>query len=399
MSMPRIFVTGLGVTTALGLDTDTFWNGLLSGTDVVRKIDEWPARSFRSMRSTMVRVDQLRSRLPSHCADAPDVAVCGAIALEQALRSAELRDANERDEVGLIVGTTSGGEMDALAQSLVLDTDCGAGVVERACVGSSTDYLAERFGIGGARATLSSACTSSAAAIVHAAMLIREEVADLVIAGGCDRVRQADYAGFNSLRAISSDYCRPFDHQRGGLIMGDGAAFLVFESERSMRRRHSRPLAEFVGFGMSSDARHATAPHPRGVTLAMKGALEMAAIEPSAIGYVNCHGTGTTLNDKSEAEALADVFSDILPSLYATSTKSLTGHLLGTAGAVEAAICVRVLETGWIPPMKTVRQLDPCVGFRVAIDEPVKVDPKYVMSNSLGFGGTNVSLILGISDL
>lgn len=391
MNAPRVFVTGLGITSALGWDTDAFWSNLCSGVDVVREIDEWPAGAFRSMRSTIVRVEDYRSRLPSHCADAPDVAVCGALALDEALRAAGIQDSCS--DAGLIVGTTSGGEMDALLESTESGGECDSNIIEHACIGSSTDYLAERFEMGGARATFSSACTSSAAAIIHAAVLIREELAKVMVAGGCDRVRQADYAGFNSLRAISSDYCRPFDDKRGGLIMGDGAAFLVLESERAMQRRNGKPLAELVGFGMSSDAQHATAPHPRGVTLAMKQALEMAAIEPSAIGYVNCHGTGTTLNDKSEAEALAAVFGDALPGLYATSTKSTTGHLLGTAGGIEAAICVRVLETGWIPPMKTVRQIDPCVGFRTVVGEPIKVDPEYVMSNSLGFGGTNVSLI------
>ena len=388
--MTRLVITGLGVTAAMGADTDTLWNNLLRGADTVREIDEWQVDGARSRRGTLLRIDQLRKDLPQECEDAPDTAVSGVFALAEVLHAARLDDIEARRHVGLVIGTTSGGEMDAFMDQRPVPHESA---VRHANAGSSTDYLATKYGLGGPRATLSSACTSSAAAIVYAAALIREGVANAIVIGGCDRVRRADYAGFNALRAMSADYCRPFDLQRQGIIMGDGAAFLVLESEVHARSRGVRPLAELSGTGMSSDAHHATAPHPDGAADAINQALHMAQLHPKDIAYVNCHGTGTALNDKNEAEALAKVFGPELPNLYATSTKALTGHLLGTAGAIEALISVLVLNKGWIPPMPTVREVDPCAGFRLTRKSAVKINARHVMSNSLGFGGTNVSLI------
>jgi len=383
--MKRVFVVSLGMASALGADSQHVWRGLVEGLDVVGAPREWPSAAFGGLRSTLVDLQRMRDALPEACADAPDTAVCGAVALHEALHKLPGLDRSAVPPIPLILGTTSGGEMDHFVES-------GEGA-RHAGVGASTDYLAERFGLTGPRVTLSSACTSSAAALIHAALLIRHGLATVAVAGGCDRARQADVAGFHALRALSADHCRPFDPERGGIVIGDGAAMLVLASEEVMAEHGWPPLAELVGFGMSCDAFHATASDPTGIAIALEQAIAMAGVEAADIGYVNCHGTGTRLNDKNEADALALVFKQALPALYATSTKSQTGHLLGTAGAFEAAISVQVLQTGVIPAMRTVRQRDPSVGFRLVTNASVQTDPDFVMSNSLGFGGNNVSLL------
>ena len=382
--MTRVFIAALGMTSALGADTASVWRHLTDGLDVVGAPREWPP-AFGRLRSTLVDIRQMREALPEACADAPDTAACGAIALHEALRKLPGLDRDQVPAIPLILGTTSGGEMDRFIET------CEA--AEHASVGASTDYLADRFQLHGPRVTLSSACTSSAAAVVHAALLIRQGIASVAVAGGCDRARQADVAGFHALRALAADHCRPFDPDRTGIVIGDGAAMLVLASEDAVQAHGWHPLAELVGFGMSCDAYHATASDPVGIAIALDQAIAMAGIQPGDIGYVNCHGTGTRLNDRNESDALALVFKDALPALYATSTKSQTGHLLGTAGAFEAAISVKVLQTGVIPAMRTVRAADACVGFRLVTEASLKTDPEFVMSNSLGFGGNNVSLV------
>lgn len=383
--MKRVFVVSLGMVSALGTDSRGIWRALVEGVDVVGAPRDWPEADFGALRSTLVDLRRMRDALPEGCEDAPDTAVCGAIALQEALHALPGLDRERVAPIPLVLGTTSGGEMDRFVER--------GEAAEHAGVGASTDYLAERFGLTGSRVTLSSACTSSAAALIHAALLIRQGLADVAVAGGCDRARQADVAGFGALRALAADHCRPFDAERGGIVIGDGAAMLVLASAETAAEHRWRPLAELVGFGMSCDAFHATASDPTGVAIALEQAIAMAGVEPVDIDYVNCHGTGTRLNDKNEADALALVFKQALPGLYATSTKSQTGHLLGTAGAFEAAISVQVLRTGVIPAMRTVRRGDPSVGFRLVTNASLRADPDFVMSNSLGFGGNNVSLV------
>ncbi len=389
----RVFVVAQGLVSALGDDSASVWNALIDGDDVVARPPGWPA-SFDDMRGTVVDVARLRAHLPPRCAGAPDTAVCGALALAEALRTLRGLAGFEPQRTPLILGTTSGGQMDDFAEAAEqgdkrLATHCAP----HAHLGASTDFLAHAFGLGGEHVTLSSACTSSAAAIVLAAQRIRSGEVDVAIAGGCDRVRQADAAGFRSLRALSARHCRPFDAHRDGIVIGDGAAMLALASEPFVDAHGLETLAELAGYGMSCDAYHPTASDPQGVALALRQALAMAEREPGEVGYVNCHGTGTRLNDRNEADALHLVFGPECPDLLVNSTKSQTGHLLGTAGAMEAAIAIGVLRTGWVPAMRTTTEAEPGLGFRLVMGKPVATTTDCVMSNSLGFGGTNVSLI------
>lgn len=394
MKADAIMVTGLGVSCALGSGRDALWQAMLAGRPVVH---DWclAAQDGRSVKTARMVFDEPGPDVPEAV---PEYVRAGHDALAEAIRHAGLVDTS-LDDAGLILGTTSGGTMDDFVEAAQAAEPCRHDCLgASAGIGSSTAWLADRFGIGGPTATVSAACTSSSAAIAQGMSLIRHGLCDVVIAGGSDRLRAADAGGFGVLRAVTRSACRPFDARRDGMLPGDGAAFLVLESASHARARGASPLAELVAAGFSADAHHATAPHPEGVVRAMRAALAQAGIDAGRVGYVNCHGTGTVLNDRNEAAALRQMFGDGLPDLFATSTKSVTGHLLGSAGALEALICVLVLQEQTVPPMRTVSELDPCVGFKAPIREAHRwagASPlDFVMSNSLGFGGVNTSLIL-----
>jgi 3-oxoacyl-[acyl-carrier-protein] synthase II len=203
------------------------------------------------------------------------------------------------------------------------------------------------------------------------------------------------FSGFDSLQAMSPTQCRPFDGQRDGLALGEGAAVLALETLESARRRGARVLGEVCGYGAATDVHHLTQPHPQGVAAlcSMQRACAAAGIEPEQIGYVNAHGTGTPLNDSAEAEAINRWAGAVASQLPVSSTKASIGHLLGAAGAVETVVCLMALEGQWLPPALAVRKPDPVCRFRV-VTAPAAAELEYALTNSFGFGGANASLVL-----
>lgn len=213
--------------------------------------------------------------------------------------------------------------------------------------------------------------------------------------GGYEALSQLVFAGFDSLQALSPTVCRPFDAQRDGLALGEGAAVFLLETASSAAARRAKVLGEVVGYAARTDLHHLTQPHPEGwaARLTMEAACQAAGVEPSSVGYVNAHGTGTPANDGSEATAITRWAGATAAGLAVSSTKAGVGHLLGAAGAVEFGICLMVLRGGWLPPMRSTRDPDPACGFRLvreATDEQVE----YALTNSFGFGGANASLLL-----
>ena len=385
----RVVVTGLGVVCALGDNRDEFWQKLLSGHDVVGEPDSFDATPYRSKRTTVIARSML-DELPHK--ELHDPARLGLSAAVEALRQSGLV-ASEYNKAGLAIGTTSGGTMDAFSAAYNFGDTVGDNMPEQAAAHSSMTAIARHLELKGPVYNTSMACVSSSVAILHAAETIRHGDAEIMLAGGCDRVRRADFAGFNSLRAVSPDYCRPFDRDRKGLVMGDGAAFLVLESLDRATARGAHLLAELGGEGLTCDAHHATAPDPDGIKRAMRQALDNAGLDSSQIDYINCHGTGTPLNDKAEMEAIEDVFGQHASKLCVSSTKAVTGHLLGTAGAIEALITVMAIAHDIVPPVTNCREPEPSINFRLVRDKPLETHIKHAMSNSLGFGGNNASLI------
>ena len=304
----------------------------------------------------------------------------GILAVREALAEAGLTDLKG---IPLVSGTTVGG-MDLTEKTFPaysVSHDCGA----------STDAIAAHFG--GMRATtVSTACSSAANALILGANLIRSGRADIVVAGGSECLTSFHLHGFHSLMILDPEPCRPFDARRAGLNLGEGAAFVVLESEASARRRGAKPLARLAGFGNACDAFHQTASseNGEGAYLAMCKALEMAGLQPKDISYVNAHGTGTPNNDASESAALRRLFGADVPPV--SSTKAYTGHTTSASGSIEAVICLLCLRYQALPPQPGPLEPDPaCI---TPLTEPFRGPVQNILCNSFGFGGNDTSLLI-----
>jgi 3-oxoacyl-(acyl-carrier-protein) synthase len=379
-----VVVTGVGAQASSGLGVPAFWDGLLTGRPAMGRIARFAS-------------DDLVPNVAAEVAwadDDPDRA--GALALRavgEAVADAGL--APRPGRVGVAIGTTLGG----MAIFEVWDAAVAAGVAPPGDVARIPYYapamrIAATLGATGPVATPQLACASGTHAVALGAAWIRAGRADVVIAGGTDLLCRFVVTGFNCLRA-TSDVARPFDRERKGLVLGEGAAALVLEARAHAERRGARMRARIAGFGAAGDAVHMTAPDRTGggATRAMAAALADAGIAPAAIGFVSAHGTGTPYNDAMEAVALARVFG--VRGVPVNSIKGAVGHTLGAAGALEAVVCVRVLETGLVPPTTGLRDVDPaCAGADLVYGAPRTVEAHAVMSTSSGFAGANAALVL-----
>jgi 3-oxoacyl-[acyl-carrier-protein] synthase II len=256
--------------------------------------------------------------------------------------------------------------------------------------------VAEALGVTGSLTIIANACASGANAVGHAWHWLRSGRADRVLCGGYDALSQLVFAGFDSLQALSPTVCRPFDAHRDGLALGEGAAVLMLETFETARARGARILAELKGYGAATDAHHLTQPHPQGdaALASMAAACQEAGIGPADIGYINAHGTGTPLNDSAEAMAIARWAGEHVAGIPVSSTKASIGHLLGAAGAVEAAICVMALRGQWLPPTCSHQTPDPACQFPV-VTQPRSSTFQHALTNSFGFGGANATLVFG----
>lgn len=392
-----VLVTGIGVVVrdATGIADFTAW--LMPGgtlPEAPRHFDTRPFRAGKAYAVPPARSAAALARLGLAALSQSDLdcAGHGLIAAAEALMMAGLGQADLRADCGCVLATTSGGLMDRF-DDLCATGQSGEAFRRTAPPAASAEVIARSFGLQGPFASFSSACASSTAALAYGLSRIRAGDAPLMLVGGSDRMRAADFAGFNALRAMDRDSCRPFDQNRRGMVIGDGAAMLVLEDAAHAQARGARPLARLHEAALALDAHHITHPSPEGLARAMRQALDRAGIAHSQIGYVNCHGTGTPVNDKTELEALAAVFADTRTRPLISSTKGATGHLLGSAGAIEAVIAVLALQARMAPAMATTTTPEP-TGFPMpGPDAPAPFARPFAMSNSLGFGGINGSLI------
>jgi 3-oxoacyl-(acyl-carrier-protein) synthase len=323
----------------------------------------------------------------------------GWLAAREAVGAAKINFKPCADRAGVVLGCSVGGSFDSerFLTTLIKRGKMRARPTRfHECV-SVVDLIADEFSLYGPSLAVATACSSGALAIATAAEMIQANEADVMLAGGADSLSRMTWGGFHSLLLVDAAGCRPFDAGRAGTSMGEGAGVLVLEAEEFARRRGAKILARLSGWGASCDAHHATAPHPEGAgaVAAMQAALRRAGLDPSAINYVNAHGTGTRDNDLAEAKALLNVFQRRLPSV--SSTKRFFGHALAASGAIEAVVCVEALLRQEIPPNPGFTTLDPAIGL-----EPVTALRSalltHVMSNSFGFGGNNAVLIFSQPD-
>jgi len=394
--MTRIVVSGLGVVSPYGAGVKTFWAGLAAGTCAIRPITLIETDGFRSRIAAEVPADTVAGLGVSARRTRADR--LGLAAAREALADAVL-SARDRAETALVVGAVGGGMFEG-EEWYWEETRSGRPSPRITALRSilpctHAETLGFRLGLGGPKETVVMACASGAAAIALGADLIREGAASCALVGGVDALTRICFMGFNALRLLDPEPCRPFDRDRKGMSIGEAAAFLVLEDAERCRARGARHHGELLGAAVTTDAHHVTAPHPEGegMVRAMTQALHNARVAPDDIGYVNAHGTGTLQNDRTEALALARVFG--AGRVLVSSTKSLVGHTMAAAGSLEAVATLLTLQHGLVPPTAHLEHVDPEIPFdcvpRVAREAPLE----RALSNSFGFGGQNVSLIFG----
>jgi 3-oxoacyl-[acyl-carrier-protein] synthase II len=388
--MSGVVVTGLGAVSPFGAGVKAYWAGLAAGTCAIRPL-------------TLIAADGFRCRI---AAEVPDVTSGSSRrsradrlalgAAVEALQDAAL-SAEAQGDAALVVGAVGGGMLEAEAWYWARargERPAGWAAALRSMLpGSHAQTLGHRLRLGGPRHSVVTACSSGAVALAEAADLIADGVVDVAVAGGVDAMTRLCFMGFNTLKLLDPEPCRPFDRDRRGMSIGEGAAFVVLESAAHARARGARVYAELAGHGMTTDAFHVTAPHPDGdgMMRAMRAALAMAGVAPAAVGYVNAHGTATLQNDRIEALAIARVFGE--GRVLVSSSKSMIGHTMAAAGGLEAVATILALTHELAPPTANLTTLDPDVAFdcvpRVAREAALDC----AISNSFGFGGQNVTLL------
>ncbi len=393
--MKRVVVTGLGVVSPYGVGVRSFWEGLSSGRCAIRPITLFEIDGFRSRIAGEVPAPALAALPASRRRSRADR--FGLAAAREAVADAGLSRA-ELALTGVIVGGVGGGmlEVEAWYWEMVRSgEDLRRRPALRSVLPSShAEAVAHRLGLGGPKETVVMACSSGAASLALAADLIVDGVTPVMLAGGVDALTRICFMGFNALKLLDPDPCRPFDRDRRGMSLGEGAAFVVLEEWEHARGRGVRPYAELLASGLSTDAFHVTSPHPdgEGVIRAMTDSLARAGLDPGEVGYVNAHGTGTAQNDRTEGLALVKVFG-AGAGLLVSANKSLIGHTMAAAGALEAVATVLTLRHGVIPPTANLDHPDPEIPFDCVPHTARPASVAVAMSNSFGFGGQNVSLI------
>lgn len=391
--MSRVFVTGLGVVSSLGFGREAFWDAIVKGRSGFTKIQSFDTADLGRDIAGEVRGFEARDFLTA--AEAKRMGRCSAFALSaarMAVEDAKLSPeqlAGERTSV--ILGTTMG-EADVIAELEDAWIHRGAAAVDIAKLpryGTTLlpIHLARAFGARGMVQTLPAACAAGNYSIGHASDLIRSGRADIVIAGASELLQKFQFSGFVRLGAVAPERCQPFDKNRKGLIVGEGAGILVLESEEHAVRRGATALAEVGGYGLACDAHHITRPHPdgEGSLVAMREAIRRSGIEPDAVDFVNAHGTGTHHNDRVESRVIREVFGD--RAVPISSMKGMLGHCMGAASALEAVACVMTVQTGVYPPTVSYETPDPECDVHLVANEAARGPAEVVVNNSLAFGG------------
>ena len=411
MELKRVVVTGLGTINPLGKNVEEFWKNLCNGVSGAGPITRFDASKFKTQFACEIKNFDPNEYLDRKEVNKHDMyAQFAYVAAAQAIIHSGLQlDKIDRDEVGVIWGAGIGG----LKTFLEVVTEYNASplnprftpfFIPKMIANMASGNIALKYGFRGPTITTVTACASATHAMIDAATYIRLGKANIFVAGGSESaINEAGVGGFNAMRALSTrnddpkTASRPFDVGRDGFVMGEGAGALILEEYEHAVNRGATIYAELIGGGMSTDAYHMTAPDPEGggAILVMKRALSDAGMKPEDVDYINVHGTSTGLGDVAEAKAIKKVFGDHIYNLSISATKSMTGHLLGAAGAVEAIACILAIRDGIIPPTINHFELDPEIDPKVdfTFNKAKKRDIKVALSNTFGFGGHNGSVI------
>jgi len=404
----RVVVTGIGLVTPIGLDRKSTWDSLIEGKSGIDYISLFDAEGYESRIAGEVNEFDATATLGRKQAKRLDrFAQFACVAALEALEHANLNmEKEDADRVGVLIGSGVGGIITITDQHKILlqkgPKRVSPFLIPMMLGDMASGQVSMMIGAKGPNFSTVSACATGADSIGEALEMIRRGRADVVIAGGTEAaVCEIGVAGFNSCMALSTrnedpqGASRPFDSGRDGFVLGEGAGLIVLESLKHAEQRGANILAELSGYGASSDAHHVTQPHPEGegAARAMKWAIEDAGIAPDKVDYINAHGTSTPLNDKYETIAMKRMYGDHAYKLAISSTKSMTGHLLGAAGGIEAAFTVLAIKDGVVPPTININDPDPDCDLNYVPNNAIKQTVNVAMSNSLGFGGHNASLV------
>ena len=411
MELKRVVITGLGALTPIGNNVNQYWNSLIHGVSGASAITYFNASKFKTQFACELKnfnaldfIDKKELRKYD------DYTTYGLVAAQEAISSSGINlDKVNKDEIGVIWGSGIGGikTFSEEVENYVL----GDGTprfnpffIPKMIADIAAGVISIKYGFRGPNFATVSACASSSNAILDAFNYIRLGQANVFICGGSEAsITPAGVGGFNAIKALSTNNdhptqaSRPFDSERNGFVLGEGAGAIILEEYEHAKNRNATILAEVVGGGLSADAHHITAPHPEGAGAiqVMNKALKSAHLEPEKIDYINVHGTSTGLGDLAEMKAIKKVFGKSVYDLNISSTKSMTGHLLGAAGAIESVACIMALKNGIIPPTINLKNLDP------ELDEKINYTAgsaqnrvvNYALCNTFGFGGHNASII------
>lgn len=404
-----VVITGIGCVSSLGLNIKNFWQGLISKKSGISKIENFDASSLPVSIAGEIKnfsasdfLGLKRARQYSRYIH------FGYAAAKIAIEDSGLMSSNiDKSRVGVIVGSGMGG-IEVFEENVIKCHTKGPKRISPFFIPMSipnmqSGVIAIDYQFEGPNYSISTACATGNHCIMNGAMLIEANMADVVIVGGSEAsLTEVGLGGFCSQKALSlstdpSTASRPFDINRNGFVAGEGSGVLVLESEEHAKKRKANILARYLGGGMSSDAYHITAPHPKGLgaAKAMSLALNQAKLNPEQIDYINAHGTSTKLGDLAEVQAIHSVFKNQAKSVKVSSTKSMLGHSLGAAAAIEAIVAILTINEGVIHPTANLEEQDKECNLNIVHKSAISTNIDYVMSNSFGFGGHNASIILG----
>lgn len=403
----RVVITGMGVVSPIGLTVGTFWNSLVEGRGGIDTVTRVDVSDMDVKIAGELKGFDATEYMPAKEVKRNDPFVHYArAASDQAIAHANLKtDEVDSNRFGVIIGSGIGGITTLENQFTILQTKGPSRVspffVPMMIIDMASGYLSMEYGAKGSNFATVSACSSGAHAVGESMRLLRDGDLDVILAGGCEApIRRLAMAGFANMKALSTrnddpaHASRPFDKERDGFVMGEGAGMVVMERLEHALARGAKPLAEVAGYGSTADAHHITAPAPggEGAARAMALAIESGGMKPDDIDYINAHGTSTPLNDKYETTAIRTVFGSHADKLCVSSTKSMTGHLLGAAGGVELIACVLATMEDVIPPTINYEFPDPECDLDYVPNEARRTRVRAALTNSLGFGGHNVTL-------
>ena len=404
----EVFITGIGAVSPIGMTARESFAAAVAGKSGITKPELFSEEITQIFAAGQVKdfnpEPYVNKREAKRMARFTQMAI---VAAAQAWEEAGLKPEDfDPERVGVVLGSGMGG-LDVVCEQYAELTNNGPRSVSsyfipKAIINTTAGLIAIRYGLNGPCYSIVTACASGADAIGHAYYAVREGRADAMLVGGAEAVLiELAVQGFHQMGALSENgdparASRPFDKNRDGFVIGEGAAFLLLESEESVKKRGAKPIGTLAGYAQTCDAHHITAPHPEGTQTirAMADAMRDAGIRKEQVGYINAHGTSTPLNDAAESAAIEACFGEHAAKLKVSSTKSMTGHMLGAAGAFEAVISLLALNEGMAPPTIGLEEEDEVCRLNYVKGKAQALDSEYALSNSLGFGGHNSCLVL-----